>query len=146
MRAYKLERIESARITREGYALPPDFPGLDILRNAWSIVLGEETVRVALRFSPDVRKRVLETRWHPSQQTSDDPEKPGWLRWQVDVADTLDLLPWIRGWGADCEVLEPKELRETLMGEAKAMAERYGWFVHSKSSGKASTLDDFFGD
>ncbi len=126
LRAYKLERIESARLTREDYAIPPDFPGLEILRNAWSIVSGEETVRVALRFSPQVRERVLETRWHPSQVTLDDPDKPGWLRWQVDVADTLDLLPWVRGWGADCEALEPEGLREALMRETRMMARVYG--------------------
>jgi CRISPR-associated endonuclease/helicase Cas3 len=125
VRAYKLERIESARLTREGYALPPDFPGLDILRTAWSIVMGEDTQRVVLRFSPQVRRRVLETRWHPSQATVEDPEKPGWLRWQVQVADTLDMLPWVRGWGADCEVLEPETLRKALEREVKRMAEVY---------------------
>ena len=100
LRAYKLERIKSARLTRSAYAIPPDFPGLDILRNAWGIVMGEETLRVVLRFSPQVKQRVLETRWHPSQATDADPDKPDWLRWQVQVADTLDLLPWVRGWGA----------------------------------------------
>jgi CRISPR-associated endonuclease/helicase Cas3 len=125
LRAYKLERIESVRLTRDDYSVPQDFPGLDILRNAWSIVLGEETLRVVLRFSPDVKKRVLETRWHPSQQTGDDPEKPGFLRWQVDVADTMDLLPWIRGWGADVEVLEPESLRKALVREAQRLAEVY---------------------
>jgi hypothetical protein len=55
------------------------------------------------------------------------------------------MLPWIRGWGADCEVLEPQELREMLMGEAKAMAELYGWHVSSAAGAKSSTLDDFFG-
>lgn len=149
-RAYKLERIESVRLTREEYALPADFTGLDVLRNAWSIVLGDELVRVIMRFSPQVKTRVLETRWHPSQVTCDDPDQPGWLRWQVDVADTLDLLPWVRGWGADCEALEPKELRETLMGEARAMAERYGWQVRSAGSNSQIELkdsfNDFFGD
>lgn len=88
--------------------------------------MGEETIRVVLRFSPQVKVRVLETRWHPSQETSDDPDKPGWLRWQVQVADTLDLLPWVRGWGADVEVLEPEELREALEKEAKRLASLYG--------------------
>ena len=125
LRAYKLERIQSAHLTRESYAVPPDFPGLDILRNAWSIMLGEETVRVTLRFHPDVKKRVLETRWHSSQQTSDDLEKTGWLRWQVDVADTIDLLSWVRGWGADVEVLEPESLRNALKRETQKLAELY---------------------
>ncbi|MGB9632262.1 MAG: WYL domain-containing protein, partial [Chloroflexaceae bacterium] len=56
-----------------------------------------------------------------------------------------EMLPWIRGWGADVEVLAPKELREALMGEAKALAELYGWHVSSSPTGKSSTLDDFFG-
>ena len=122
LRAYKLERVISARLTSESYSVPHDFPGLDILRSSWSIVLGEETVQVRLRFSPRVRERVLETRWHPSQQTFEDPDKPGWLRWQVQVADTLDMLSWIRGWGADVEVLEPKELRLSLVKEVQKMS------------------------
>ena len=145
LRTYKLERIRAAALTRQEYQIPKDFPGLDILRSAWSIIYGEELVDVVLRFSPTVRKRVQETRWHPSEEKRDDPEKAGFLLWNAKVADTLDMLPWIRGWGADVEVLEPKELRETLMGEAKAMAEKYGWFVSSQPSGKPSTLDDFFG-
>lgn len=147
LRAYKLERIESIRLIKEEYSVPPDFPGLEILRNAWNIVMGEETVKVTLRFSPAVKARVLETRWHPSQEPpKDDPDRPGYLLWTVQVADTLDMTPWIRSWGADCEVLEPKELRETMMGETKAMAEKYNWFVSSKPSGKSSTLEDFFGN
>jgi len=126
LRAYKLERIEAVCLTSEPYAIPPDFPGLDILRNAWSIVMGEQTLRVVLRFSPQVKARVLETLWHPSQITDDDPDCPGWLRWQVDVADTLDLLPWIRGWGADVEALEPEGLRESLVKETRSLARVYG--------------------
>lgn len=125
MRAYKLERVVSARIVKDDYSIPADFPGLEILRNAWNIITGEETVRVVLRFSERVKARVLETRWHPSQQTREDPDMPGSLLWEVQVADTLDLLPWIRGWGADCEVLEPKELREALTREAQELAELY---------------------
>ena len=125
-RAYKMERIESVRLSKEEYAVPPDFPGLEILRSAWSIMMGEERVRVVLRFSERVKTRVLETRWHPSQHTRDDPDKPGCLLWEVQVADTLDLLPWIRSWGADVEVLEPREIREALEKEVRKLARVYG--------------------
>ena len=125
MRVYKLERVVSARIVKDDYSIPADFQGLEILRNAWNIITGEETIHVVLRFSERVKSRVLETRWHPSQQTREDTEKPGTLFWEVQVADTLDLLPWIRGWGADCEVLEPKALREVLEREVKKMARVY---------------------
>ena len=146
-RAYKLERIEQAEILKESYRIPEDFPGLEILRNSWSIIMGEETVEVVLRFSPKVKERVRETQWHPSQKDTPDPEKPDHLRWWVHVADTMDMEPWIRSWGADVEVLEPNVLRETMMGETRAMAEIYGWHVSSQPNGPGkSTLDEFFGE
>jgi CRISPR-associated endonuclease/helicase Cas3 len=125
-RAYKLERIESARMIREDYSVPPEFPGLEILRNAWSIVMGEEPIRVLLRFHSDTAKaRVVETRWHPSQHTYPDPNDPNALLLEFKVADTLDLTPWIRSWGADVEVLEPEGLRSMLTSEAQKLAELY---------------------
>ena len=147
LRAYKIERIEDAHLTRQDYRIPPDFPGLDILRHSWSIIMGDETVDVVLRFGPRVRGRVLETQWHPSQAVEDDPDMPGHLRWRVRVADTTDMLPWIRGWGADVEVLAPQVLRETLLGEARRLGKLYGWSVSSqRASGvESTTLEDFFG-
>ena len=128
-RTYKLGRIEQASLTPQEYRIPLDFPGLDILRHSWSIMLGEELVEVVLRFHPDVVDRVNETRWHPSETKMSDPDRAGWLRWSAQVADTMDMLPWIRGWGADVEVLAPRELRETLTGESREMARLYGWAI-----------------
>ncbi len=126
LRSYKIERIVTAVPNYEQtYTIPDDFPGLEILQNAWSIMIGETTEQVVLRFSPRVKKRVLETNWHPSQGHEPDPEKPGYLRWWVDVADTTDMKPWIRGWGADVEVLEPDHLRQHLVDTTKQLAETY---------------------
>src|SRR5690606_38120609 len=130
---------------RERFTVPPDLPGLTILRDAWSIIMGAADVEVILRFSPHVRQRVLETQWHPSQQVEDDPEQPGYLRLTMHVADTMDMLPWIRSWGHDVEVLAPTDLRETLMGQARRMALQYGWHVTlSAAPEQSSTLDDFY--
>lgn len=131
LRTYKIERIAMARkLVREPYTIPDDFEGLNLLRNAWSIFYGEETVQVMLRFSPNVAKRVRETNWHPSQSpVEDDPDKDGFVRLSFEVADTTDLKPWIRTWGANCEVLAPSKLRDELMGEARRLAELYGWDV-----------------
>ncbi len=126
LRTYKIERIEHARLTREEYEIPADFPGIQLLRSAWSIFYGEELTQVVLRFSPDVARRVQETNWHPSQRLEWDQERPGHLLLIVDVASTTDLIPWIRGWGASCEVLEPPSLRRTLYREVRQMAVHYG--------------------
>lgn len=124
-RTYKMERIRSATLTRQEYRIPPDFPGLEILRSAWSIIYGEQTRPVLLRFSPNVYKRVMETRWHPSEDKKDDPDRPGHLLWKAEVADTTDMMPWIRGWGADCEVLEPKELQDRIIDHLRYAAKLY---------------------
>jgi predicted DNA-binding transcriptional regulator YafY len=125
LRSYKLERIESATLTREHYTIPEDFPGLEILHNAWSIYYGSQLVHVTLRFDPQVRQRVLESQWHTSQTVEDDPAHPGYLLWHADVADTTDLFPWIKGWGHSCEVLEPQKLREQMIAEIKGLNEVY---------------------
>ncbi len=125
LRTYKLERIQSAVLTAESYNVPGDFPGLDYLRSAWSIVSGEEVVAVKLRFAARVAKRVRETVWHPSQAIADDPEHPGGCIWTAQIADLTDFTPWARSWGADAEVLAPVELREALVREVRRMGRVY---------------------
>lgn len=144
VRTLKIERIRAVQFTRETYTIPSDFDPRQLLRDAWGIWYTEaEPVEVVLRFHPSVALRVKESRWHHSQQIEDQPD--GYLLWRAHVAEPQEMLPWIRGWGADVEVLAPTELREQMMGEVKAMAESYGWFVSRSSSPTRSTLDDFFG-
>jgi predicted DNA-binding transcriptional regulator YafY len=153
LRTYKIERIRRAELTRVEFEVPSDFPGLDLLRNAWSIFYGEEVVRVMLRFRPEVARRLRESNWHPSQQIVDDDVHPGCVLLAFDVADTTDLLPWIRTWGANCEVLEPAELRDDMMSEARRIAELYGWHIRRSpiedvddALGLSDTLGDYFGE
>ena len=139
LRTFKLERIERARLLlQEEYRIPSDFPGLELLRSAWSIFYGEQLTRVVLRFHPDVARRVQETQWHPSQQLYPDPDWPEYLRMAFEVADLTDLIPWIRGWGSACEVLEPLALRRVMVKEAQKIAAVYQ--VASPSSSPLAAL------
>ncbi len=148
VRTFKLERIQRIELVvpTRTYTIPEDFDPRELLADAWGIWYTEaEPVEVVLRFHPRVAHRVRETQWHRSEQVEEQPD--GSLIWRARVAEPQEMLPWIRGWGADVEVLEPRELREQVMGEAKAMAELYGWYVasHSPAEGVSTTLDDFFG-
>ena len=145
MRTFKIERLRSAEILREQYEIPENFDPRSMLANAWGIWYTEaEPVEVVLKFHPRVAKRVQETRWHTSQQTVLDTD--GSLLWRAWVAEPREMLPWIRGWGADCEVLEPVVMREAMMGETRAMAEGYGWFVSSSQGTDSPSLEDTFSD
>ncbi len=148
LRTYKLERILRAELTGETFELPTGFDGLALLERAWGVMYGdEEPVTVRLRFSSWVARRVKETVWHPSQRLTDLPD--GGVEWEARIGDTLEIIPWIRGWGADVEVLEPEELREQMMGEARRLARLYGWSV-ARSDAQADMPDhsrfrDIFG-
>ncbi len=148
IRTFKIERIRRIQKLPQTYEIPEDFDPYALLADAWGIwYTDEEPVEVVLKFHPRVAQRVRETRWHRSEQVEEQAD--GSLLWRARVAELQEMLPWIRGWGTDVEVLAPKELRETMMGEARRMAQMYGWYVASalpSEPSRPSTLDDFFGD
>ena len=113
VRTFKVERIQRIELTARSYAIPDDFDPRELLAEAWGIWYTEaEPVEVVLRFHPRVAGRVRETRWHRSEQIEEQAD--GSLLWRARVAELQEMLPWVRGWGADVEVVEPEELRDTL--------------------------------
>ncbi|HEX7975599.1 MAG TPA: CRISPR-associated endonuclease Cas3'', partial [Anaerolineales bacterium] len=124
LRTFKVERIERVELLHETYQIPADFDPRDLLADAWGIWYTEaEPVEVTLKFHPRVSTRVHETRWHRSERLEEQPD--GSLIWRARVAAPQEMLPWIRGWGADAEVLRPEALRNALKRDAQALAELY---------------------
>jgi len=124
LRTFNLARIERVELTNNIYKIPEDFDPTVLLKQAWGIwYTDQEPQEVKLRFSPRVSNRVLETRWHPSQKTQLEPE--GSLLWRAMIAEPKEMVPWIRGWGADYEVLSPPTLRQKLINEISAMRDNY---------------------
>jgi CRISPR-associated endonuclease/helicase Cas3 len=126
IRTFKIERVQQAEVIKPSrpYTIPEDFDPRETLADAWGIWYTEaEPVEVVLRFHPRVVHRVKETRWHRSERVEEQPD--GSLLWRAEVAEPQEMLPWIRGWGADVEVLAPDRLREVLVKEAYKMALLY---------------------
>jgi CRISPR-associated endonuclease/helicase Cas3 len=143
LRTLKLERIRRIEPLDEVYEIPPDFDPRELLADAWGIWYTEgEPVEVALKFHPRVANRVRETRWHRSERVEEQPD--GSLIWRARVAEPQEMLPWIRGWGGDAQLIEPRELRNRMMGEARRLAEAYGWQVSRGSATGSDTLDQTF--
>ncbi|HEY76140.1 MAG TPA: WYL domain-containing protein [Thermoflexia bacterium] len=125
VRTFKIERIQRIEMLDERYEVPADFDPREHLADAWGIWYTDaEPVEVVLRFHPRVAHRVRETRWHWSERIEEQPD--GSLIWRARIAEPREMLPWIRGWGADVEVVEPRELRRELMREAKRLMRVYG--------------------
>lgn len=126
IRVYKIERIEGRPLPLDDrFAASGHLDVRQLLAGAWGIwfLKDEQPTRVKLRFSAYVARRVTETRWHPSERT--EPDEHGGLIWTAEIDEVQEMLPWIRSWGADCEVLEPEELRRNQEREVLRLAQQY---------------------
>ena len=126
IRTRKVERIQGISLTGEPFEVPADFDPVKLLSGAWGIWFDSEDkpTTVMLRFSRDVARRVRETRWHPSERVEEDPAT-GELIWRAEISEVQEIVPWVRQWGADVEVIEPEGLREALVRETRKLAEVY---------------------
>ena len=124
LRTLRVDRIVEASLSQERYEPPAEEALTEALAHAWGIWISDaEPVQVVLRFSGQVAHRVRETVWHPSQELTDLTD--GRLIWRARIAEPREMFPWIRGWGADVEVMEPLELRQRMAQEAAALAIMY---------------------
>ncbi len=123
IRTFKLDRLESAVLTKETFTIPEDFDLEARLATGWRIMAGDEVNEVRLRFSVDVIAQVSERQWHPSQTT--EPMADGGCLLIVHVAKPQEMKPWIRSWGAQVEVLAPGWLRADIAQEMRQAVELY---------------------
>lgn len=131
----KLNRIERATVTTDPFSIPPEFDSHAMLSHAWGIWHADgqpQTVR--LRFAPRVAARVRETVWHPSQSIRE--LAGGGCEWEAQITEWREMEPWVRGWGADVEVLTPRALRESVIAAVRVAAEQYGLLPRGSSSAK----------
>ncbi|MCU0486852.1 MAG: CRISPR-associated helicase Cas3' [Anaerolineales bacterium] len=142
MATFKVERIQAAYIMTEEFQIPENFDERDLLQHAWGIWHEDrQPIMVRLKFaSGRAARRLQESRWHPSEKVT--VLADGSCEWEAQVSEWQEMLPWVRGWGADVEVLEPEELRMALTREAQRLAQLYKiipqddfsrmYFAHSK--------------
>ena len=121
-RTFKVERILEASLTPETFEGSSTTIARELLA-AWDVISDEPMVRVMVRFSPQVAARVAETSWHPGQTAERQPD--GSLLWNASVSGLREVRIWILGWGADAEVLEPAELRDSISAELTRAAASY---------------------
>lgn len=123
LRTFKLERVQSAEMIDEIYDIPTDFDPYALLADSWGIMDEAGTVEVRLRFHAAVARRVQESTWHRSQEIIDLDD--GGCEMTLHLGGTREVRSWVLGWGADCEVLAPSELRAEVAEHARRMAATY---------------------
>ena len=114
---------------RTRYEIPSDFDPKAFLSNAWGVIGDRNPVTVRLKFAASVR-RWLEKRKFPGVTDALVTEDGDLILTICTGANNdgkpQELMPFIRGWGANVEVLEPQHVREDWLREARAVVERFG--------------------
>ncbi|MCP5094611.1 MAG: CRISPR-associated helicase Cas3' [Chloroflexi bacterium] len=130
--SFKLSRIRHASQTTQPYKTPDDFDSHTMLHHAWGIWTADnkDPITVRLQFNKYVTPRVKESIWHPEQTIQPLPD--GGCIWQAEIAEPREMLPWIRGWGSDVEVLKPDDFRDELKKTAVRLNKLYKTISTSK--------------
>ena len=123
VRAFRVERITTVGVTGDRFNPPLGFSVSEYLAHSWTIWGAGAPMDVELLFSSGVAERVIETVWHPSQRT--EQLLDGRVRMELRVADPTEIIHWVLGWGAACEVVAPMSFRRRIAVEIEAMNELY---------------------
>ena len=105
--AQEVDTVELRRITQASYG----------------IFAGQATAWALLRFSAHRAQWVEAEQWHAQQMSARQPDGSYLLK--VPYSDDRELMGDILSYGADVQVLEPKELRAKVQLTLLAAAAKY---------------------
>lgn len=124
MRIYSLDRFVDMEELEEHFEIPKGFDAEEYFGNYFGVIIGEEPEDVKIRVVPDQVKYFRTLPMHGSQRET--VQEDGSSVFSYHIAPTLDFVQEILSHGADVEVLEPAELRESVADIIAGMASRYG--------------------
>ncbi len=128
VRKFRASRIFSLMFTPLHFAEPKKF-SLEEYTKGWWEVYGGEPTNVAVRFRRRVADLIRDHGPRPAQTIQELPG--GDIIYRVNVRGSQEISWWIMQYGADAEVLEPKELRDLIRSNAEKMLRLYSRAVRS---------------
>ncbi|HUR59880.1 MAG TPA: WYL domain-containing transcriptional regulator [Opitutaceae bacterium] len=123
LRTFALPRITGVRVLNKRFEWPADFSPEKFFASALGVLGGTADHRVIIRFDATAAERVREREWHASQEMKD--LAGGGLELTLRLGALSEVEQWVLGWGAAAEVIEPKELRDSVRKTVAALATKY---------------------
>lgn len=123
VRSFALDAVRSAVLLEEKAKEVPKAELEEHFQSGYGIFAGKDVLWAKLRFTPGRARWVSSEAWHPKQKARF--ETDGSYVLEVPYADDRELLMDILKFGADVEVLGPKELRAKVRDALKAAAKLY---------------------
>jgi proteasome accessory factor B len=122
-RTFALTRITRPVLTLTKFTVPEDFSPEDHFANAFSVLGGDGDYRIVIRFRGASAVRVQECEWHESEKWRD--LGGGVVELELRLGALEEIERWVLSWGAEAEVIEPRELRERIARTMANVAKLY---------------------
>lgn len=127
VRVFAIHRFQAATLTDETFTPRAGARSAAALRKAFRVWRSEETQIVRVRFSAEIADEIRERSWGERQVLGQEStDRQGGVVLSLEVAGLAEIARWVLGFGADAEVLAPKELRERVAKAVREAARRYG--------------------
>jgi predicted DNA-binding transcriptional regulator YafY len=121
---YRLDRMQSARESGQGFRYPDDFKLRRYIDNEQAFnFLTEPKVWLRLAFDGNSGNQLFESRMSADQEVG--ALEDGRTVISGTVVPSLKLRWWLRSLGACVEILEPAYLRDEFAAEYRKLAKRY---------------------
>jgi len=117
IRTFAVNRIKEIKVLDKNFEFLRDFSAERMFADSWRLELGGPITKVKVKFHSDIAPWIRERRWHPSQETTEHDD--GSVTLTFKVAGTWEIKRWIMSFGSYAKVLDPEELREEILEEAR---------------------------
>ncbi|GAB6068943.1 WYL domain-containing protein [Thiomicrorhabdus hydrogeniphila] len=123
LRTFALEAIKDLKILEKTIQIISKETLKDHFESSYGIYAGKADKQAILKFSPYIARWVKDEMWHPQQISQ--YHKDGSYQLQIPYNKDEELIQDILQYGAEIEVLAPKELREKLKEKLQKTLEKY---------------------
>ncbi len=117
-----LHRIKELEISDRSFDYPKGFDVEEYFNDSL-FKFEDKKHRIKLVFSPQIKDYILEREWYPDQMER--LHRDGSVELTFDSDINMILTGWIKGFGSNVRVLEPKELTEQIVNDLTANLYQY---------------------
>lgn len=122
IRLLAVERIKQVEPTNQHFDWPEDFDPTALLSSAFGLIWNDP-ITVRIQFTPSQARYIKERQWAKTQTITDEPD--GSVILTMETSGRYEIKRWVMSFGPDAELLEPPDLRNSILNDIAAMAISY---------------------
>lgn len=118
VRIYALSRMKNVCVTSSTFTFPKDFSPdnyIDKEQGVW--ISTEKPIKIELVFDSSINTYILERTWHQTQTIHQNEDGSVHLSFMTNQLH--EIFHWVLSFGSNVQVLNPPELKEKIIEEAK---------------------------